>query len=115
MLVRISLGRTINLGNFQSLRVDVAHEVDVAAHPDRAAAVAEAVRLCRADLARLLEEEGGGGRDDDEVARLRAEVARLRAAVAQSLALARGTGDAESRLAAVLNDLDELDDDGIDF
>lgn len=108
--VRISIGRTVNLGNYQSLRLDASHEVEVAGG-DRAAAVEEATRLCRADLARLLEEEGGGGRDDDEVARLRAEVARLRAAVAQSLALARGTGDAESRLAAVLNDLDELDDE----
>jgi hypothetical protein len=57
MLVRVSIGRTVNLGNFQSLRVDVAHEVAVEAHPDRAAAVAEAARLCREDLAGLIAAE----------------------------------------------------------
>lgn len=55
MLVRVSIGRTINLGNFQSLRVDVAHEVAV--EGDRPAAVAEAVRLCRDDLAAIIAAE----------------------------------------------------------
>jgi hypothetical protein len=59
MLIRVSIGRTINLGNFQSLRVDVAHEVAVSDHPDRAAAVAEAARLCREDLAALIAAETG--------------------------------------------------------
>lgn len=57
MLVRVAIGRTINLGGFQSLRVDVAHEVAVEDHIDRAAAVAEAARLCRADLAALIAAE----------------------------------------------------------
>jgi hypothetical protein len=57
MLVRVSIGRTINLGNFQSLRVDVAHEVAVEDHASRAAAVAEATRLCRADLAAIIAAE----------------------------------------------------------
>lgn len=53
--VRVALGRTINLGNFESLRVDVAH--DVAVEGDRPAAVAEATRLCREDLAALVAAE----------------------------------------------------------
>jgi hypothetical protein len=57
MLIRVSIGRTLNLGNFQSLRVDIAHEVAVEAHPDRAAAVAEATRLCREDLAAIIAAE----------------------------------------------------------
>jgi hypothetical protein len=54
--IRVSIGRTINMGNFESLRLDVAHEVEVAG--DRAAAVAEATRLCREDLAALVAAEG---------------------------------------------------------
>jgi hypothetical protein len=57
MLIRVALGRTINLGGFQSLRVDIAHEVAIEDHPDRAAAVAEAVRLCRDDLAAIIAAE----------------------------------------------------------
>jgi hypothetical protein len=57
MLIRVALGRTINLGGFQSLRVDIAHEVAVEDHASRAAAVAEAARLCREDLAALIAAE----------------------------------------------------------
>lgn len=57
MLVRVAIGRTINLGGFQSLRVDVAHEVAVEDHITRAAAVAEAARLCREDLSALIAAE----------------------------------------------------------
>jgi hypothetical protein len=55
LTVRVALGRTINMGNFESLRLDVAHEVEVAG--DRAAAVAEATSMCRSDLERLIAEE----------------------------------------------------------
>lgn len=54
--VRVSLGRTINLGNFESLRVDVAHEVTVV-DGARDAAIAEAITLCRRDLATFAEAE----------------------------------------------------------
>jgi hypothetical protein len=57
MLVRVAIGKTINLGNFQSLRVDVAHEVAVEDHIDRAAAVAAAAQMCREDLAVLIDAE----------------------------------------------------------
>jgi hypothetical protein len=77
--VRIGLGRTINLGNFESLRVDVAHEVAV--EGDRAAAVAEATRLCREDLAAMVAAESAKrvvGREQlDTVLQAQAGVSQL--------------------------------------
>lgn len=53
--VRIAIGRTVRLSDSQSLHLDVAHELEAVG--DRAAAVAEATRLCREDLDALFAAE----------------------------------------------------------
>jgi hypothetical protein len=87
--VRVAIGRTVNLGGYASLRVDVAHEVDVGAD-GRSAALAEVTALCRTDLDALIAAE----RERlhvaaDNAARAEAEADALRAAAADLVAMLR--------------------------
>lgn len=87
--VRVAMGQTVNLGGYESLRVDVAHEVSVGAE-GRSAALADATIACRIDLDALITAERARRHAAADALRAAAADAdALRAAVADLVAMLR--------------------------